>query len=183
MEDENITSDPLETPLGKALLSSGTSNDWSTCEAVANKIGRKLGRKVTPRELDSLLLAVGNMRLNEMGVWRTSFGAKYMPIICVNPSFGRRMRAYMGRKEALPSSCTCGVAVAVKKSHQERKERRYFGSHDYNAGRHASTKSAHRATCPKWTPSITGHLHSWRRGFTDGSAGGRRKAGTKEKHH
>ena len=37
-----------------------------------------------------------------------------------------------------------------------------------SAGRHASTQSEHIASCQLWKPPSTGHLHSWRRGFSDG---------------
>ena len=156
----------------EALLSCGTANDWSTLDAVSAKVSRKMGRQVSPRELDNVLVETGDERLQTMGVWRTSFGKKYMPIICVNKVYGRSMRALLNTGEKVAIQCTCRATLG--KNEQE-KSQRYFGSHDYAAGRHVSTKSAHRANCLMWRPSTSSHLHSWRRGFTDNSVGGTRK--------
>ena len=148
----------MDTDLGRALAATDTSNAWSTLDAVANKVGKRLGRAVPPRELDDLMMAAGDAELLRRGVWRTSFGAKFMPIVLVNPAFGRASAAV-----GAASTCTCHAAEPKA----GRDVQRYFGSQDYNAGRHCSTASAHRAACPMWRPPVTSHLHSWRRGYDD----------------
>lgn len=146
----------LDNPLGRALAAASTSNSWSTLEAVAAKAGKRLGRKVTPGELDALMKAAGDDDLRQCGVWRTGFGAKYMPIVLVNPAYGR------ARAAAAEEACSCGTKLKKVGSKQ-----RYFSSHDYNAGRHSVTTSAHKANCVMWTPPDAGHLHSWRRKFQE----------------
>lgn len=159
----------MESDLGRALAACGTSNSWSTLEAVAAKVSRRTGRRVTPRELDELMLRVGDAALLAHGVWRTSFGKKYMPIVCVNTAFARSAAAAAGNQW----TCTCGAAgtgasggCALAQNHKKQTER-YFGSQDYNAGRHACTASVHKGQCLMWQPPTSGHLHSWRRGFAD----------------
>lgn len=155
----------LDDELGKVLAACSTSNAWSTLEAVAKKVSKKIGRNVRPRELNDFMDAVGDEALRTSGVWRTSFGAKYMPIVLVNPAYAR----VFAQSEALGSSkivCTCGLAPALKSGRDVKEDtKRYFGSHDYNAGRHASTASVHKPNCLMWKPSTTSHLHSWRRGY------------------
>lgn len=163
--------------LGRALAACGTSNSWSTLEAVAGKVSRRLGRKVTPRELDALMVGAGDSALLKRGVWRTSFGKKYMPIVVVNTAFARTAGATAGTA-AEQWACSCGAAPttatgrggrggAATKARAQRDAGRYFGSVDYNAGRHACTASVHKGHCLLWRPPTSGHLHSWRRGFTD----------------
>mmetsp|Transcript_10991 Transcript_10991/g.15259 ORF Transcript_10991/g.15259 Transcript_10991/m.15259 type:complete len:229 (-) Transcript_10991:136-822(-) len=74
----------------------------------------------------------------------------------------------------LPTMCTCRCSCkAGEKSNTikdeeeaaQKKVEKYFGSHDYNAGRHGQTSSRHHASCAAWEPPSTGHLHSWRRGY------------------
>lgn len=60
-------------------------------------------------------------------------------------------------------SCSCGQQGGSSDSGSSR----FFGSQDYNAGRHALKASAHSLGCLRWTPPTTGHLHSWRRGFDE----------------
>ena len=147
----------METELGLALADCGTSGTWSTLDAVAGKVGKKLGKRVTPRELDAVMLKAGKEGMKENGVWRTSFGKKYMPIIVVNPSFRRALE-----REGGEQGCTC---LQAKKG--DGGDKRYFGSQDYNAGRHKVVASGHKLNCCMWLPPETSHLHSWRRGFTE----------------
>ena len=89
-----------------------------------------------------------------------------MPIVIVNRSYARTMKEFASASENASSStlaCSCGVSPECS----ERAYERYFLSQDYNAGRHASTQSKHKASCAMWQPPSTGHLHSWRRGFTE----------------
>ena len=160
----------MESDLGQALAATGTSNSWSPLDAVASKVGRRLGRSVTPRELDSFIRQAGETELRRNGVWVTRFpGKDYMPIILVNPAFARSAKAAIEAEGAIPSKCTCGATPVVESSSSKKPEeaKRYFGSHDYNAGRHSVTTSAHKANCLMWRPPTTGHLHSWRRAFSD----------------
>ena len=84
-----------------------------------------------------------------------------MPIVLVNRAYANTMKN-LGEK---PIECRCGRG---SKSPTNRiRIERYYGSHDYNAGRHATTNSPHMAYCPMWKPPESGHLHSWRRGFVD----------------
>ena len=162
----------MDSELGRALAACGTSNNWSTLEAVATKVSRRAGRRVTPRELDALMCGVGDDVLLAHGIWRTSFGKKYMPIVTVNTAFARSAAAATSEQW----TCTCGAAPApmavtggggaAAKKRQSDSER-FFGSQDYNAGRHACTASVHKGQCLMWRPPTSGHLHSWRRGFAD----------------
>ena len=40
---------PMATDIGRALAATGTSNSWSPLDAVASKVGKRLGRTITPR--------------------------------------------------------------------------------------------------------------------------------------
>uniref|UniRef100_A0A6T8I8D6 Uncharacterized protein n=1 Tax=Hemiselmis andersenii TaxID=464988 RepID=A0A6T8I8D6_HEMAN len=150
----------MESELGHALASTGTSNQWSMLDGVTTKVNKKLPKdmQVTPRQLDAFLQQVGDAELRKHGIWRTSFGAKYMPIIVVNPALGRILRLCNGAEPP----CSCGAL--------NQREDRFLSSHAYNAGRHALVASSHKASCGQWTPPQTSHLHSWRRGFTDPNA-------------
>ena len=174
----------MDSDLGAALAASSTSNAWSTLDAVAKKVAKRVGRKVTPREMDDFMIQVGDAELKMMGVWRTSFGKQYMPIVLVNPAYARVVRAQKksvdehGEVFNAVLACTCGIhktgsaektveSRSVAENSEHKKMDRYFKVHDYNAGRHAPTNSLHKATCPLWQPPKTSHLHSWRRGFTE----------------
>ena len=41
----------------------GTSNSWSTLDAIATKVGKKLDRVISPRELDNFMIGVGDEEL------------------------------------------------------------------------------------------------------------------------
>jgi hypothetical protein len=170
---------PMGSELGQALVLSSTSAVWSTLDAVSKKASRRLGRHVEPRELDDLMVSVGAAELERHGVWRTSFGKKFMPIVLVNPAFARVLQTAHCQPGA-GRACTCGMgglasplssssSSSSSKGNQRRDAtddvKRYYASHDYNAGRHASTASAHKPNCIMWRPPTAGHLHSWRRGF------------------
>lgn len=153
----------MEGDVGQWLAACGTSNGWSTLEAVAAKVSKRAGRTVTPRELDTLMVAVGEETLLSFGIWRTCFGTKYMPIVVVNPSFARAAQEALKAGRPL-TGCTCGATAP--RDVQRDVQRNLGGSHDYNAGRHACTASAHKGWCLSWRPPSSGHLHSWRRRFT-----------------
>mmetsp|Transcript_18944 Transcript_18944/g.19062 ORF Transcript_18944/g.19062 Transcript_18944/m.19062 type:complete len:159 (-) Transcript_18944:105-581(-) len=137
------------------LRSTSTNNQWSLLARVHVKINKKLSKPLTVQQLDIFLQNIPHDELVRKGIWIHSFGSKYMPIICLNPAYGRANDTI-----GLDRPCTCRVS---KQTDNELK--RYFHSSDYNAGRHMSTNSSHIATCIEWTPSATGHLHSWRRGY------------------
>lgn len=146
----------MESAVGQAMLQVSTANQWTTLSGFVSKLKRKLpANTVRPsaRELATLLASIPSDELQSNGLWVTSFGAELMPIILTNPAYARARRAGAGE------ACSCGVIETADTS------ARFFGSHDYNAGRHASTTSAHKANCMCWTPPTTSHLHSWRRGY------------------
>ena len=122
-------------------------------------MSKKVGREVGPRELDDFMIQIGDEGLKKIGVWRTSFGKKYMPIVVVNPSHKRALEA--AGDGPVQCICTNGKGQSTK----ERDTNRYYNSMDYDAGKHAVDRSSHVATCGLWVPPSAGHLHSWRRGF------------------
>ena len=87
-----------------------------------------------------------------------------MPILLTNPAHRRAWEQALAADPTAQAVCSCGVSAA---GNAESKMKRYYGSMDYNAGRHQSTQSQHVATCLCWEPPSTGHLHSWRRGYND----------------
>lgn len=121
----------MESDVGLALRACSTSASWSTLDAVATKVSKRLRRPVGAVELEKLMLSVGDDALWRYGVWRHSFGAPYMPLVLVHAPFGRALQAGT-------TGCSCGQ---VRASRCAKDMRRYLGSHDYNAGRHASTAS------------------------------------------
>mmetsp|Transcript_1988 Transcript_1988/g.4829 ORF Transcript_1988/g.4829 Transcript_1988/m.4829 type:complete len:151 (+) Transcript_1988:78-530(+) len=150
----------MDSELGRALVATGTSNQWSMLDGVTTKVNKRLPKdqQVTPKQLDTFLKQVGDEELRQNGIWRTSFGAKYMPIIVVNTGLGRILRLCNGAQPP----CSCGAL--------NNREDKFLSSQAYNAGRHALVASPHKASCGLWTPPQTSHLHSWRRGFTDANA-------------
>ena len=50
----------MNSDIGKAMSLTGTSNTWSTLDTISNKIGKKLSRKITPKELDDFMIQVGD---------------------------------------------------------------------------------------------------------------------------
>ena len=177
----------MNSDLGQALSMTGTNNTWSTLDAIATKVKKRLGiRKISPKELDDLMLQVGDKELEKHGIWRTSFGSKFMPIVVINPGFGKTMAKRIVENPppaASPSDngeiqiqCTCSAAAGTGSITRGAKSNignnrdvsndnaeRYFSSQDYNAGRHATANSIHKFNCLMWRPSTTSHLHSWRR--------------------
>ena len=114
-------------------------------------------------ELAEHLRALDSEALRKQGIWVTEFGKKYQPIVCINAAYRRAVAG--GAIE-----CSCGVggsdAEVVGKKKKIENDKRYYESHDYNAGRHATELSSHKMNCILWTPPSSGHLHSWRRGFS-----------------
>ena len=149
-----------------SLLSSlslvSTSNQWSVLESLLPKLNKKLDRvksaPATLQELTELLVCTDDDVLLLHGIWKHGFGNSM--IVCTNPAFAR---ACAVNGLVLNKVCSCGVG----EGHRDMDHKRYFQSHDYNGGRHASTQSKHIANCSMWRPAPTSHLHSWRRGFGD----------------
>ena len=181
----------MDGDIGSALAATGTSNAWLSLDAVAAKVGKRLGKMLSPKELDRFMVEIGTDELQRYtifllnflqrvctaailsdssillfcrhGIWRTSFGTKLMPIVVINPAYARTVH---GAGDGCALGCTCGATDPASNGKDEKNIERYFGSRDYNAGRHASTASTHKGMCAMWHPSTTSHLHSWRRGFT-----------------
>ena len=149
----------MEGPVGCALRTVSTSCQWATLPSVVTKVNKRLaaGDRVDERSLASLLTSVDEAELSVAGVWAQSFGAQFQPIVLTNPACARARAA---QDRASDPVCSCSrTGVAGEDAG------RYFGSTDYNAGRHAVQASAHLPNCACWTPPSTSHLHSWRRGF------------------
>ncbi|CAM9983670.1 unnamed protein product [Ectocarpus sp. 12 AP-2014] len=156
--DEPVTQQHLfETPVGRVLREVNTSKQWSTLTGVLTKVNKRLPaeQQVDARTFARLLTSVPAAELARNGVWTTTFGAKYMPIVIINRAYAWRV-AQGGEQ----GRCSCGEGGRSGSGSS-----RFFGSQDYNAGRHALEASAHNAGCLCWTPPTAGHLHSWRRGF------------------
>lgn len=157
----------MDSPVGRGLCSVTTGNSWSMADSVAKKLSRKLPTGAAPvdaRGLASFLRSVGDEQLRQHGIWWHSFSDKHIPIVLTNPAYARARRKELEERGVASTACSCSGAPGGKPASTEA---RYFGSHDYNAGRHAPTQSKHKATCAAWSPPTSGHLHSWRRGFDD----------------
>ena len=153
----------MESDLGVALQAVRKSNHWSLINAVVIAVNKKLKSTsnvpVSVVMLTDFLASFDAKDLQSHVIWVQSLGAN--PIVCVNPTFVKAAQKHRlsDEPEALVqcSFCVGGNTSAVANA-------RYFGSHDYNAGRHAATNSRHKANCLLWRPPESGHLHSWRRG-------------------
>eukprot|EP00961_Rhodomonas_salina_P267027 3608142-Rhodomonas_salina.2 len=141
----------MDTAIGLALLKVRTSNQWSLANAVAKKM------EVPTPELEVFLAASNEEELRVHGVWAQKIGKCW--IVCTNPGYRR----------AIEEGSTCNCASGKDSGNgSEEAMKRYFGSSDYNAGRHGrdpSKGAAHHPSCPGWSPPTEGHLHSWRRGY------------------
>ena len=165
-----------------------TSKQWATLPSFVSKLNKKLPKhckKLSPKATVKVLKTFTAAQLRQFGIWITYFGKKYMPIVLVNPSFRRALLDSANSNTTTASTtttssagtaptCSCGVVQPKGKGDGKQNNRgttaatqRFFGSHDYNAGRHCPTNSAHRPTCLCWAPPTTGHLHSWRRGYEE----------------
>ena len=186
----------LESDLGKAIASTSTSAQWSTLEAFSKKVNKRLtmnshgnnctktaSKSLNPspltnvslKDLDNFLISVGDSDLTKIGVFRHSFGndTKCTPLILVNPAYGRAMRVAESNgndnsEDTKKDEYTCTCCTKDSSEYNSTaSEKKYFHSQEYNAGRHSSTQSKHKLNCLRWNPPNTGHLHSWRRGFTN----------------
>ena len=149
----------METPVGIALREIDTSSQWSTLTGVLTKVNRKLpaNQKVDTRTLTDLLVSEPAESLARYGVWITQFGDNYLPIELMNRPYARKV--VLGTE----GGCSCGFGGSDGAARN--RNARFFGSQDYNAGRHGLESSGHLRDCLCWTPPTSGHLHSWRRGF------------------
>lgn len=143
-----------ESALGRAIMDTPTSASWTTLGGFTEKVARKLKTRITLRQVDEAICTLSQEEQQKLGIWRTSFGLQFQPILCVNPG-ARKAGAVNG------NSCTCDAKGGHTK---EEAMNRFFNSADYNAGRHEVASSNHKANCALWTPPKTSHLHSWRRG-------------------
>lgn len=163
-------------PLLTALSSVSTSNQWTVLESLLPKVNKKLRRaeqsEVNTSDLCEMLHNIDERTLELHGVWKHGFSKG--TIVCTNPAFAR---ACLARGMHLGKDCTCGAGCG----HRNTDEKKYFNSHDYNGGRHASTQSKHIANCLLWRPAPTSHLHSWRRGYEGLAAQGPRQHKKKKK--
>ena len=145
--------------MGCALRTVSTSCQWATLPSVVTKVNKRLaaGDCVDARSLAGWLASVDEAELSRAGVWVQSFGTRFQPIVLTNPACARALEAQDRSSEPV---CSCSRTGPAGED-----AGRYFGSTDYNAGRHALQVSAHLPNCACWTPPTTSHLHSWRRGF------------------
>lgn len=204
-----------------------TSKQWTTLSAFINKFNKKIKKKkhlkaLTTREAGYILLSTDPNVLKTFGIWITSFGKKFMPIVITNPAHYRYYQQQNNMKNINNKNrngnrntttnncnnnnarkknhqlllnenhnndnnhtnrntknvingdnnnfitCTCaGKKPSSSTQQQHDQNRKFYESHDYNAGRHFSTQSQHKANCLLWSPPTSGHLHSWRRGYED----------------
>ena len=124
-------------------------------DTVVSKMNKKQSWNHSVKEVDEILVSFGGERLRESGVFRTSFGAKYVPIILTNPAFAKALKA--------STECTCGIS----KDYASDKVRLNINSQAYDSGKHNAGASPHKINCAEWTPPKASHLHSWRRGYAD----------------
>ena len=171
----NATSDDEINNVLQAFSNTSTSVSWSMLDAVVNKMNKTQNnrpKKFSPREIDTILISAGTEKLRELGIFRTSFGTNYLPIVLTNPAFAAAL-AKARTNGSGEISCDCGIETPENrnlKSFRESKlrdENQFSDSKAYNAGKHSSKLSPHKINCPKWSPPGAGHLHSWRRGFED----------------
>ena len=177
----------MDTPLGRALAGVRTSNGWSLLRAVVPKVNRRLeavhAPTVSVQDLAAFLTGLSDNELRAAGVWREGAGSAML--VCVNPAYGRAREAEAEAAAAAAvvppldggadggaaedaghvSSDGVGMGACTCVPRADTEAGRYFGSHDYNGGRHSSTASKHACTCPLWAPPSSGHLHSWRRKY------------------
>lgn len=155
----------MDEPIGQCLAAISTSRQWATLTSAAAKLNGKLPKghpKVQIQDFAKFLHEVGADELHDHGVWVQWFGKGIQPIIVTNPACARARQAC--QEDGGQATCSCAADIR-KGAEKEAEGRRYFGSSDYNAGRHAVRSSGHRSNCALWTPPTTSHLHSWRRGF------------------
>uniref|UniRef100_A0A7S1X7L8 Uncharacterized protein n=1 Tax=Tetraselmis chuii TaxID=63592 RepID=A0A7S1X7L8_9CHLO len=141
----------MESDIGQSLLNVRTSNQWSLLDGVARKVKRPT------KEVHDFLSTVDDETLRVHGIWKHRVGKCF--IICTNP--GYRLALQGAAEEADECSCCCESSGSI----ESRAAKQYFGSFDYNAGRHAQHTTGHKSTCPFWAPPTSSHLHSWRRGY------------------
>ena len=173
--DSNATNDDQINNVLQTFANTSTSVSWSMLDAVVNKMNKKQkthSTKFSPREIDTILIRAGTEKLRKLGIFRTSFGPTYLPIVLTNPAFAAALaKAKTSRLGDI--SCDCGIdtpddpsSTSFRKS-KSRGENQFSDSKAYNAGKHNSKLSPHKINCPKWSTPGAGHLHSWRRGFED----------------
>jgi hypothetical protein len=152
----------MDWATGRALCGISTSNQWSLLTSLVPKLNRKLpasAARLAVEEAADFLGAFSAAELQHYGIWMEGWGTT--AIVCINPAYRRARMTALG--VAGRDECACvGAGDDAGAAGQK-----YFGSHAYNAGRHCSTQSHHKANCIEWSPASTGHLHSWRRGHTD----------------
>ena len=173
--DSNATNDDQINNVLQTFANTSTSVSWSMLDAVVNKMNKKQkthSTKFSPREIDTILIRAGTEKLRKLGIFRTSFGPTYLPIVLTNPAFAAALaKAKTSRLGDI--SCDCGIETPENRSSTSfresklRSDNQFCDSKAYNAGKHSSKLSPHKINCPKWSPPGAGHLHSWRRGFED----------------
>ena len=155
-----------------------TSKQWAAFPSFVVKLNKSLPteERVSAKAAATLLKRAGAAQLRSRGIWVTFFGAKFMPIVLTNQGFAKAWQAAAAQgivgPETTKPPCTCtaraaaaAAAEAGGRTRAEKATKRFYSSHDYNAGRHRSTASVHHLNCVSWTPPTSGHLHSWRRGY------------------
>jgi hypothetical protein len=144
-----------------ALAKVGTSSQWSLLSSICDKLNKKLKKEgsaagsVTERDCYEYLKDQSEETLRNYGVFVHPV-SKSDVIININRAYGTQRQTEIKANGEASGKCTCEKLM--------QRDENYFGSHDYNGGRHACTASLHKGACPLWRPSHTSHLHSWRRG-------------------
>ncbi len=158
----------MDSGIGKALQEISTSNQWSVLDAVLKKVQKRMTsndgiKYINRKQLIEFLSGTSDSELESFGIWYQ--GLETNIIVCVNPAFGRARQAEL-RNEGSCNTTTC-LCPGQSKMNVSDRATKYFNSHDYNGGRHASTQSKHVGRCPLWRPAPSGHLHSWRRKYSE----------------
>ena len=118
--------------------------------------------QVNAEQLCNLVKEAEEYELTRLGIWREPAGRRDL-MVCINPAFAQAYQKAASVGDSI--ECTCQKRTAESKKQGETDTKRFFGSMDYNAGRHAPTLSTHSPNCVCWRPPLTSHLHSWRRGY------------------
>lgn len=150
----------------EALSRTRTSNQWTLLSGLVQRVNKTLTKdgkevQVNAEQLCNLVKETEEYELTRLGIWREPAGRRDL-MVCINPGFAEAYQKAASVGDFM--ECTCQKRTGEKKQ-GEPDIKRFFGSMDYNAGRHAPALSSHKPNCVCWRPPAASHLHSWRRGY------------------
>ena len=93
-----------------------TSALWTMLDTVVQKLNKKSSPKMySSKEIDRILVKAGETILLKHGIFRNSFGVKYMPIVLTNPSFAKALATHsvniLGVIAKGVRVCRCGLPI------------------------------------------------------------------------